>query len=164
MILNLTSWSVKKPLNIPYIIPTSSLTVLTRVQVLLPSGTFLTLSDLNIPCSSAQQAIHIEHADGTRMESWAAPRTQAPSLLSCPSVLTWDPEQEKPQQLSREPHVQKCELRSPDKSEQDQSWAFISDLQGKVLPGEPHANPLLSAVVWTEPEAGWEGSCSSKVK
>ena len=164
MILNLTSWSVKKPLNIPYIIPTSSLTVLTRVQVLFPSGTFLTLSDLNIPFSFAQQAIRMEHADGTRMESWAAPRTQAPSLLSCPSVLTWDPEQEEPQQLSREPHVQKCELRSPDKSEQDQSWAFISDLQGKVLPGEPHANPLLSAVVWTEPEAGWEGSCSSKVK
>ena len=84
------------------------------------------------------------------------------SSFSPPSILTWDPEQEEPQQLSREPHVQKCELRSPDKSEQDQSWAFISDLQGKVLPGEPHANPLLRAVVWTEPEAGGRGQAQAK--
>ena len=37
------------------------------------------------------------------------------------SIVSLYPEQEEPQQLSREPHVQKCELRSPDKSEQDQS-------------------------------------------
>ena len=53
--------------------------------------------------------------------------------------------------MSRQPHVQKFELRSPDKSEQDQSWAFISDLQRKVLPGEPHANHLVGAVTWIEP-------------
>ena len=81
--MNMTSMKCKKPLNIPYIIPTSSVTVLTRVQILLPSGTFLTLSDLNVPCSSARQAIHIEHADRTHMESGDAPRTEAPILLSC---------------------------------------------------------------------------------
>ena len=88
-----------------------------------------------------------------REHTWRAVLTQSspPSSFSCPSVLTWDPEQEEPQELSREPHVQKCELRSPDKSEQDQSWAFISDLQRKVLPGEPHANHLVGAVTWIEP-------------
>ena len=38
-----------------------------------------------------------------------------------PSILTWDPKQEEPQELRREPHVQTCELKSPDKSERDQS-------------------------------------------
>ena len=33
------------------------------------------------------------------------------SSFSSPSILTWDPEQEELQELSREPHVQKCELR-----------------------------------------------------
>ena len=64
----------------------------------------------------------------THMESSAAPE-----LTTCPHppphplwdgyplpILTWDPEQEEPQELSREPHVQKCGQRSPDKSEQDQ--------------------------------------------
>ena len=59
--------------------------------------------------------------------------------------------QSRRQEMSRQPHVQKFELRSPDKSEQDQSWAFISDLQRKVLPGEPHANHLVGAVTWIEP-------------
>ena len=49
------------------------------------------------------------------------PRAHPPSSFSCPSILTWDPEQEEPQELSREPHVQKFELRSPEKSKQDQS-------------------------------------------
>ena len=49
------------------------------------------------------------------------PELRSPSSSHAHSVLTWDPEQEEPQELSREPHVQKFELRSPDKSEQDQS-------------------------------------------
>ena len=32
------------------------------------------------------------------------------SSFSSPSILTWDPEQEELQELSREPHVQKFEL------------------------------------------------------
>ena len=49
------------------------------------------------------------------------PELRPPSFSHASSVLTWDPEQEEPQELSRESHVQEFELRSPDKSEQDQS-------------------------------------------
>lgn len=42
------------------------------------------------------------------------------------------------------------------------SWAFISDLEGKVLPEEQHANPLVGAEVWTEPGGGGTGQLSAK--
>ena len=86
------------------------------------------------------------------------------SSFSPPSILTWDPEQEEPPELSRKPHVQKCELRSPSKSEQDQSWAFISNLQGKVLLGEQHANPLVGAAMCTEPRRRGDSSEQRKKK
>ena len=72
-----TLLSVKKLLNIHYTIPTSSVTVLTRLQ--------------------------------------------APILPSSPLCSYLGPRAGGAQELSREPHVQKCELRSPDKSEQDRS-------------------------------------------
>ena len=102
----------------------------------------------NFPHSLRSKHLHDKPYTSNRQteHTWRVempPELRPPSSSHAPSVLTWDPEQEEPQELSRESHVQKFELRSPDKSEQDQSWAFISDLQGKVLPGEPHANPLV---------------------
>ena len=82
------------------------------------------------------------------------PQSSPPAPILLLILSGMDPEQEEPQELSREPHDQKCGQRSPDKSERDQSWAFISDLQGKVLPGEPRANSLVGAAVWTETGGG----------
>lgn len=40
------------------------------------------------------------------------------------------------------------ELMSPDKSKQNESWRFISDLQGRGLPREQHANSLCGENQW----------------
>ena len=80
--MNLTSLKCKKPLNIPYITPTSSVTVLTRVQVLLPSGTFLTLSDLNICTTSHTHRTGRQNTHG----EWRCPQNWGPHPPLMPSL------------------------------------------------------------------------------
>lgn len=109
---------------------------------------------------------HTHLTERTRVESSAAPELTAspPPPSHPPPSLPGIQSRREPQELSREPHVQKYGQRIPDKSEQDQSWAFISDLQGKVLPGEPHANPLVQGRGVDRARGRVGGSAFSKVK
>ena len=149
----------KHPLHHPHF-PGHSLS---RAQDLLPSETFLTLIDLRFPWPSAGQVTHL--TENTRGEQ-CCPQSSPPILLLNPSPsLPGAQSRSSPRSWAGNHVLSSVNWGVLISQSKTRSWAFISDLEGKVLPEEQHANPLVGAEVWTEPgEVGGVNFQQSEIK